>query len=278
MTRERRSVCGMVVAITGGARGIGYAIAQRLLADGARVAIGDIDEATLAAAATELRADLHARLDVTDPADFASFLDRADAELGPLDVLVNNAGVMPLGRVHEEDDATTRRVLDINVLGVMSGTKLALHRMLPRRSGHVINISSLAGESFIPGAASYATSKHAVKAFTESARREYRGSGVDISQVMPIYVNTELIAGAKGVRLLPNAEPEQVAAAVARLIERPKPRVWVTPYAGVVVTSQNFAPWRVGEFVSRLIGADRNFLDAANAPARRGYEDRVRHS
>lgn len=278
MARERRSVRGKVVAVTGGARGIGYAIAHRLLVDGARVAIGDLDETALAAAAARLKADLHARLDVTDPACFAAFLDHVETQLGPLDVLINNAGIMPLGRVHEEDDATARRVLEINVLGVMTGTKLALRRMLPRRSGHIINVSSLAGESFLPGAASYATSKHAVKAFTESARREYRGSGVDISQVMPIYVNTELIAGAKGVRLLPNAEPDQVAAAVARLIERPKPRVWVTPYAGVIVTSQNLVPWRLGEFVSRVIGADRNFLDAVNDPARRGYEERVRHS
>jgi short-subunit dehydrogenase len=148
--------------------------------------------------------------------------------------------------------------------------------MLPRQRGHIINISSLAGESFIPGAVGYAASKHAVKAFTESARREYRGSGVDISQVMPIYVNTELIAGAKGVKLLPNADPDQVAAAVARLIARPKPRVWVTPYAGLLVTAQNLAPWKAGEVVSRMIGAERNFMDAASSPARRDYEQRIR--
>jgi hypothetical protein len=93
---------------------------------------------------------------------------------------------------------------------------------------------------------------------------------------MPIYVNTELIAGARGVRLLPNADPEQVAAAVARLIARPKPRAWVTPYAGIVVSAQNVTPWKVGEFVSRLIGAERNFIDAANDPSRRGYEERIR--
>jgi NAD(P)-dependent dehydrogenase (short-subunit alcohol dehydrogenase family) len=276
MARERRSVQGKVVAITGGARGIGYAIAERLLADGASVAIGDIDEPKLSEAAAELGVKTHARLDVTDPGSFAAFLDLVEEQLGPLDVIVNNAGIMPLGRLHEEDDATTRRVLDINVLGVVHGTKLALHRMLPRRSGHIINITSLAGESFIPGAVSYATSKHAAKAFTESARREYRGSGVDISQVMPIYVNTELIAGARGVRLLPNADPKQVAAAVARLIARPKPRAWVTPYAGIVVSAQNVTPWKVGEFVSRLIGAERNFIDAANDPSRRGYEERIR--
>jgi hypothetical protein len=278
MASERRNVSGKVVAVTGGARGIGYAIAARLLAEGAQVAIGDIDEPKLIEAAAGLGVHAHAALDVTDPAGFAAFLDLVENQLGPIDVLVNNAGIMPLGRLHDEHDATSRRVLEINVLGVMHGTKLALHRMLPRRRGHVINISSLAGESYIPGAVSYATSKHAVKAFTESARREYRGSGVDISQVMPIYVNTELVAGARGVRLLPNVEPEQVAAAIVRLIARPKPRVWVTPYAGLVVTSQNLAPWKVGELVSRLIGAERNFLDASTNPARRNYEERVRRS
>jgi NAD(P)-dependent dehydrogenase (short-subunit alcohol dehydrogenase family) len=278
VAKSAGSIDGKVVAITGGARGIGYAIARRLIGEGAKVAIGDIDEEQLAQAEGELGVAATARLDVTDPDSFAAFLDVVERELGPLDVLINNAGIMPLGRFHEEDVHTTRRVLDVNVLGVATGTKLALQRMLPRHRGHIITITSLAGESFVPGAVSYATSKHAAKALTESVRREYRGSGIDISQVMPIYVNTELIAGAKGVRVLPNAEPEQVADAVARLIVRPKPRVWVTPYAGVVIGSQNLVPWTFGAFVSRIIGADRNFVDAARSAARSGYEDRVRRS
>jgi NAD(P)-dependent dehydrogenase (short-subunit alcohol dehydrogenase family) len=276
MSRNGRTARGKVVVITGGARGIGYAIARRLLADGAKVAIGDIDEAKLAESAKKLGIICYGRLDVTDSDAFDAFLDRVEDELGLLDVLVNNAGIMPVGHFHEEEDTVTRRVLDINVLGVMYGTKLALRRMLPRRSGHIVNISSLAGESYVPGGVTYCASKHAVKAFTESVRREYRNSGVAVSQVMPIFVNTELITGAPGVRALPNAEPEQVAEAVARLIARPKPRVWVTKYAGAVVSAQNFVPHQVAEAMGRLMGAETNFLAAAEDPARKTYEDRIR--
>src|SRR5579875_1892949 len=271
-----REMRGSVVAITGGARGIGRAIAAKLLAEGAQVAIGDIDEGQLELAARELGTHLHRCLDVADPDDFAAFLDAVEQRLGHLDVLVNNAGIMPIGPLTAEPDALTRRVIDINVLGVMYGTKLALRRMLPRHHGHVINISSLAGESYIPGGVTYAASKHAVKAFTESARREYRGSGVAISQVMPIYTNTELISGTPGVRGLPNAEPEHVADAVARLIVRPRPKAWVTRYAGVVISAQNFVPRQLSETVGRLIGAERNFLDGASSPQRRAYEERIR--
>src|SRR4051812_31539591 len=107
-------VRGKIVAITGGARGIGYATALRLIADGARVAIGDIDEGRLKEAATELGITAYARLDVTDPDSFAAFLDHVEAKLGAVDVLVNNAGIMPIGPLHDEDDAITRRMVEIN--------------------------------------------------------------------------------------------------------------------------------------------------------------------
>jgi NAD(P)-dependent dehydrogenase (short-subunit alcohol dehydrogenase family) len=276
MANERREVRGKVVAITGGARGIGFATARRLVRDGASVAIGDIDEAQLERAAAELGVSCYGRLDVADPDSFAGFLDRVERELGPLDVLINNAGIMPAGALAAEEDAVSRRVFDINLLGVVYGTKHALRRMLPRGSGHVINVSSLAGESYVPGAVTYCASKHAVKAFTESARREYRDSGVMISQVMPIFVKTDLYSGAKGVFGLPNIEPEQVADAVARLIEKPKPKVWVTRYAGAVISAQNFVPRPISEALGRLMGAERNFMDAASDPTRRDYEERIR--
>ena len=134
------------VAITGGARGIGYQTAKELIRRGHRVAIGDIDEARVKEAADELGISAVTRLDVTDTDSFRAFLDMVEDQLGPLDVLVNNAGIMPTGHAHEEDDAVTRRQVEINVLGVIFGTKLALQRMLPRRAGHIINTESLAGE------------------------------------------------------------------------------------------------------------------------------------
>jgi len=91
------------------------------------------------------------------------------------------------GRRGKQPDSITRRMVEINVLGVMFGTKEALRRMLPRRSGHIINIASLAGEGAFPGAASYCGTKFAVVGFTEAARLENLGTGVDISAVLPTF-------------------------------------------------------------------------------------------
>jgi NAD(P)-dependent dehydrogenase (short-subunit alcohol dehydrogenase family) len=273
---EAGTVSGRVVAITGGARGIGFATATRLIADGAKVAIGDIDEVRLKEAASELGITTYIRLDVTDPDSFEAFLNLVEDELGPLDVLVNNAGIMPIGALDAETDQVSRRMIEINVLGVIFGTKLALQRMLPRRSGHVINIASLAGESYVPGAATYCASKHAVKGFTESARREYRDSGVHFSQVMPTFTNTELVAGTGGAKGVRNAEPKEIAAAVADLIVAPKPKVRVTKVAGALVASQAFLPRRFTEAMARRLGAEETFTTAVDETARRAYEERVR--
>ena len=270
------TVRGKVVAITGGARGIGYATAQRLIADGAHVAIGDVDDERLKAAVGELGITAYAHLDVTDPASFEHFLDHVEDVLGPVDVLINNAGIMPLGATADEADAVSRRIVEINLLGVIIGTKQALGRMLPRRSGHVINVSSLAGESYVPGGATYCATKHAVKAYTETARREYRGSGVSISQVMPFFTNTELVAGTSGTKGMRNAEPGEVAAAIAGLIVRPRPRVRVTKLAGAITLSQAFLPQRISEYLGRALGAESAFTAGVDPAVREAYEERVR--
>jgi NAD(P)-dependent dehydrogenase (short-subunit alcohol dehydrogenase family) len=265
-----------VIVITGGARGIGFATATALHGLGAKVAIGDVDEAKVKESATGLGLEVYGKLDVTDPESFAAFLDDVERQLGPLDVLINNAGIMPAGKVIDEPDRVTRRILDINVYGVILGSKLAAQRMVPRRSGHVINIASLAGESPTPGLATYCASKYAVLGFTDSARIECRDAGVHFSSVLPTFTNTELVAGTSGAKLLKNAEPEDIANAIIGLITKPAPRVAVSRTAGIIAGSMKFLPKSAGEFIARKLGMEHVFLDDVDNAARKAYEDRAR--
>jgi len=126
MAKAPRSLAGKVVAITGGARGIGRATAAALIREGARVAIGDIDVALAERTAQELGGStLGLPLDVTDRGSFEAFLREAESQLGLLDVLINNAGIMPVGPFIQESDATARRLVDINLHGDIFGSKLA---------------------------------------------------------------------------------------------------------------------------------------------------------
>ena len=270
---------GKVIAITGGARGIGLATATALHRLGARVAIGDIDEVAVKEAGTQLGLDVYATLDVTERESFEAFLDDVERQLGPIDVLVNNAGIFPVGRAIDESDELTARTLAINVYGVILGTKLATARMVKRHSGHVINVASLASVTPAPGIATYVATKHAVLGYTDSIRLEMRGTGVAFSAVMPTLTNTAMVDGVSSARGLPNAEPEDIADAIVSLVRKPRPRVMVTKAAGLLTMfMRNFTPGPVNETIARLIGLDRIFTDGVDVDKRRGYDERARSS
>jgi NAD(P)-dependent dehydrogenase (short-subunit alcohol dehydrogenase family) len=201
---------GARVAITGGARGIGLATAKAFAAQGSRIWIGDLDGAA-AAAAARLTGGHASTLDVRSKDSFAAFLACVD---GPLDVLVNNAGIMPLGRFLDEDDDLTQATFDINTLGMIWGMKLALPDMLERGHGHVVNIASYLGKVPAAGAATYSASKFAVTGITQALRDELHGTGVTLCAVLPSAVHTDLTAGVKLGGLLPTVAPEQIADAV----------------------------------------------------------------
>jgi short-subunit dehydrogenase len=255
------SAAGKVVVVTGAARGIGLATATVLQRLGAKVAIGDIDESALNEAGSALGLKVHHRLDVIDCQSFTHFLDIVEDRLGPIDVLVNNAGIISVGSAVDEADTVTKRLLDVNVYGVILGTKLAARRMLPLGHGHVINIASLAGVTPTAGIATYCATKHAVLGFTDTIRLEHRGTGVHFSAVLPTLTNTEMIAGVGRTKGLRNAEPEDVAKAVVGLIDKPKPRVVVPRSVGVVVSLQRLMPERLGEACARALGTGRIFTN-----------------
>src|SRR5258708_10370701 len=275
--RMRDSLEGRVVVVTGGARGIGLATAGALHTRGARVAIGDIDQEAAAAAAASLGPDvLSGKLDVTDPESFAAFLALAERELGPLDVLINNAGIMPVGPMLDEPHSVARRVVDINILGCLSGMKLALPGMLERGRRHILNVASAAAKSPVPGGASYCATKAAIVALTETARVEFAGRGVDFTCVMPSFTATELIAGTRVTRFIPAVAPGAVGEAIARAVMRPRPDVYVPATVGPMLRMQPLLGRRLRDALNRFIGADPSFLDIDHA-ARRAYDQRIHH-
>ncbi|MHA7651616.1 SDR family oxidoreductase [Mycobacterium sp. ML4] len=269
------SVAGKVVAITGGARGIGLAIATVLHRSGAKVAIGDIDEAGAQAAGDRLGLQLALRLDVTDRESCTAFLDAVENQLGPLDVMVNNAGLIAVGSAVEENDEATRRLFDVNVHGVILGTKLATQRMLPRRRGHVINIGSVSSVLPTEGIATYCATKHAVLGYTDAIRLENRGRGVHFSVIMPTLTNTEMVAGVGHAKGFKNAEPEDVARAVVRVIAKPEPHVVIPRSLGMTLWAQRLMPVGLAEALGRALGAGRVFTSDLDASKRAAYARRT---
>ena len=275
MARRSISLPGRVVAITGAARGIGRATAQACAGAGMQVAIGDVDLASAQQTASELGAGTIAvALDVCDRASVARFLDETEARLGPLDVLVNNAGIMPLKPLVDESDSTARRQVDINVHGVLHGMKEALPRMLARNSGQIVNIASMAGRIGFSGGATYSGTKHFVVGVSEAARAELRGSAVQITCVMPVVVRTELSSGLPPGVIIKHIEPDDVAAAILAALRSPRFEVYVPRMVTPLVKLGAALPQPIREGVGRFLRIDRSLADPDIA-IRRAYELRA---
>jgi NAD(P)-dependent dehydrogenase (short-subunit alcohol dehydrogenase family) len=275
MAKAPRSLVGTVVAITGGARGIGRATAAALIAQGAKVAIGDIDAALVARTAEELgHGTLGLPLDVTNRASFDAFLERTESQLGPLEVLVNNAGIMPIGPFPEESDETARAIIEINLHGVILGSKLALKRFLPRGRGHLVNIASAAGKAGFPGGATYCASKHAVVGLSEAIRAEVRHRGIGVSVVMPVVVHTELGSGLPETRGMKAVEPEDVARAIVDAITLGRYEVFVPRSLATVLRPKGVLPTRLTDAIGRIMKSDQVLMQP-NRARRAAYEARV---
>lgn len=276
------NIRGKTIAITGAARGIGYATAKALLARGARVVIGDRDVAlgeSAVAELTKLGPVSGYPLDVTNRESFATFLDKARTDgsagsAGHIDVLINNAGVMPIGPFLEQSEQAIRSAIEVNFYGVLTGCQLVLPEMVARRRGHIINIASLAGMLAVPGQVVYAGTKFAVVGLSSGLADEFAPQGVEVTCVMPTFTNTELIAGTHPSAAQKPVQPEDIAAAVVKVLDKPTTLVSVPPFGRFVSAITPVLAPKARRWLSHKMGNDTVFLNF-DAKARQDYETRA---
>ncbi|BBZ25479.1 SDR family oxidoreductase [Mycolicibacter hiberniae] len=275
------NIRGKTIAITGAARGIGLATATALLARGARVVIGDRDVAVLEHAVKRLSASGQVSghpLDVTDRESFSTFLDKARADGdGHIDVLINNAGVMPVGPFLEQSPESIRSATEVNFYGVLNGCQLVLPEMIKRRSGHIINIASLAGIVAVPGQVLYAGTKFAVVGLSTAMSDEFAPQGVKVSAVLPTFTNTELISGTTPSGAQKPVEPEDIAAGVVKVLDKPRTLLSVPGFGRRVSILASLLPDRGRRWLNKKTHNDTVFLQFDTA-ARKAYEDRAQHA
>ena len=212
---------GKTALITGGSRGIGLAIARRLGQLGAHVCICARDASRLERATDQLKQEgiraLGVHANVTLSADVELLVQKAQTSLGPIEILVNNAGTGDFGPVHETSEAHWDSVLDTNLKGVFLLTKAVAPGMIARRSGHIINIASLAGKNAFAGGATYCASKWGLLGFSYCAAEDLRAHGIRVSVISPGSVATEFgQPSSKDVSKM--LQPEDVAHAVEMLV------------------------------------------------------------
>ncbi|WP_165612183.1 SDR family NAD(P)-dependent oxidoreductase [Mycolicibacterium setense] len=269
------------MAVTGAARGIGLAIAQAFYAEGAAVALGDLDLEPAVEAAGELGDRAHAiQLDVTDRASFDDFLTQAEQRFGPVHILVNNAGIMPTGDFLDEPAEMTDQVLAVNLRAVLTGSQLAAQRFRAEgRPGAIVNIASLAGLSYASGVSTYCATKHAVVGASGSLAREWESDGIRVLAVLPCLVATDLSAGAtrpRWGRALLEATPEKIAAGVLRALAGGGTRVAVPAGADVLLRLLDTLPYPLRRSAERLFGLDAMYGNA-DPHIRRKYHERLGH-
>jgi hypothetical protein len=258
---------GAVVLVTGAARGIGRATAVAFAQRGARVVVGDLDGAE--EAARSIPGARGVKLDVTSRASFAAF-----ADLPRIDVLVNNAGVMPLGGFLDEPDRISHVTIDVNLWGVVHGMRAVLPKMIARGKGHIVNVASMAGKIALPGMAMYNASKFAAVGLSAAVRREYAHTGVSVSAVLPAAVKTALASGVPLGRGLPTVEPEVIADAIVKSCATRKAEIPVPGFVGVWDLIEAIAPEPVMSFGRKLLG-ERRALTEIDPVVRKDYEGRI---
>ena len=158
-------------------------------------------------------------------------------------MLINNAGVMPVGPFLEQSEQSIRSSIEVNFYGVLTGCQLVLPEMVRRRRGHVVNIASMAGMVAVPGQVVYAGTKFAVVGLSTALADEFAPQGVEVTVILPTFTNTELIAGTKNTGAQKPVQPEDIAAAIVKALDKPKTHVSVpTPLRFVGAVTSMLGP------------------------------------
>ncbi len=257
-----------VAIITGASSGIGAATALAFGRAGMRVALFARRVDRLEQVAADVGASGGRAIavpgDVRERASIADLIERTIAAYGRIDVLFNNAGLGRLGWLETLDPADVRLQIDVNLLGVIDATQLALPHMIRQRAGHIINMASLAGLIGTPTYSVYAATKFALAGFSEALRREVAPWGIHVSGVYPAGVETEWgdhvgyrrrtgVTTPRRLRL----SPEYVARAVVGLVERPRRQVILPPIARILVWFNCVAPWTADLVTRRFVLMER---------------------
>ncbi|MFD6195744.1 SDR family NAD(P)-dependent oxidoreductase [Mycobacteriaceae bacterium NPDC060252] len=268
---------GAIALVTGGARGIGLSIAQRLAREGVRVVIADLDGDAAARAAREIGSGAQGfALDVAEFDEYLRVVTEVEQAIGPIDIVVNNAGIMPVGPLLGELRGVAEATMRVNFWSHYISYQVLAPRMIARGRGHFINVTSAAGAIHSPGLASYVASKHAATGFARSAREELAGTGVTISTVMPAAVRTQLVDGIpfkwwEKIGIIP---PGWVARDAVRTV-RNRPAVVGSPRGTVLALRlQHLVPewlWLLGR---RVVDADRT-VGPVDRRARSEYDGRI---
>lgn len=221
-----------VVVIAGASSGLGEALARRLKNDGARLVLGARrqDRLEILAADLKLPVDAIVKTDVTDPAQVQHLVDRAVALYGRIDVMVNNAGLMPHSLLEHRKLDDWNAMIDVNLKGVLYGIAAALPHMKAQKSGHIINTSSVAGHKVRPGSAVYAATKTAVRVISEGLRQEVKPYNIRTTIISPGAVKSELVSSITEAEIAENTKKyydqfaisaESFASVVAFAISQP---------------------------------------------------------
>lgn len=213
---------GKVALISGGSRGMGAAHARAMLAEGAKVVIGDVLDEEGKALAEELGPDIaYVHLDVREPEDWRAAVAAAVDRFGSLNVLVNNAGIVNGNLIADFDHAEWQRIIDINLTGTFLGMQAATPAMIAAGGGSVINVSSVEGLRGSPGLHGYVASKFAVRGLTKSVALELAPHGIRVNSIHPGLIRTPMTAGIPEdflqIPLGRGADPEEVSALVTYL-------------------------------------------------------------